>query len=154
MEVTLDRRWPKKDYTSGVISINEKYFSESVEDRDRGLTSDMPLSKIKRFKVKGQTAIPKGRYEIDMDTVSPRFKDKYWAKKYGGIVPRIKAVPGWSGVLIHPLNFPEQSEGCIGPGENKVRGGVVKSVETFYRLMDNYFVPASVRGEKIYITIK
>lgn len=154
IQLTLDRKWPRDTYTIGVLSVQDNYFSETVEDRDRGLTSDMPINKIRRIKVQGQTAIPKGTYKIDMATVSPRFKNRSWAKKYGGIVPRLIGVPCWSGVLIHPLNRAEDSEGCIGPGENKIKGGVINSVETYYKLMDNYLVPAAQKREEIYITIK
>lgn len=154
MELTLERRWKKDTYTIGVLSVDGKYFSKTVEDKDRGLSSDMPLNKIKRLKVYGETAIPTGRYRIDMNTVSTKFKNRVWAKKYGGIVPRLLAVPCWSGVLIHPMNFADESLGCIGPGQNKVKGGVVKSTETYYKLMDDYLVPADVRGEEIWITVK
>lgn len=154
LELTLERRWPKADYTVGVFYIDGKRFCESLEDTDRGLTSDMPVNKIRRIKVFGKTAIPKGRYKVDMHTVSPRFKNRIWAKKYGGIVPRLIGVPCFSGVCLHPFNYADQSEGCIATGENKVKGGVINSVETFCKLMNEYLIPANERGEDIYITIK
>ena len=154
MELTLERRWPKADYTIGVFCIDGKRYSESLEDTDRGLTADMPISKIKRIKVYGKTAIPKGRYKVDMHTVSPRFKNRIWAKKYGGIVPRLVGVPCYSGVCMHPFNYADQSLGCIATGENKVKGGLVKAAEYHMRLMEEYLIPADVRGEEIYITIK
>lgn len=154
MEVTLDRRWKKDTYTIGVLSVNGRYFSETVEDKDRGLSADMPIEVIKHGKVFGLTAIPTGRYKIDMNTVSPKFKNKAWAKKYGGIVPRLVGVPCWSGVLIHPFNYASESQGCIGPGQNKVKGGVINSTETFCKLMDEYLWPAKLRGEEIWITVK
>lgn len=153
LELNLERKWKKDTYTIGVLSIDGVRFSETCEDKDRGLSADMPLSEIKSRKVQGQTAIPKGRYRIDMHTVSPKFRNKSWAKTYGGIVPRLVNVPGWSGVLIHPLNFADESEGCIGPGENKVKGGVIKSVEYFHRLMKEFLIPADNAGKEIYITI-
>ena len=154
MELELDRRWSKADYTIGVMSIDGVRYSETCEDADRGLTADMPVNKIRRIKIHGKTAIPKGRYRIDMNTVSPRFKNKSWAKKYGGIVPRLIGVPCWSGVCLHPFNYATESEGCIATGENKVKGGVIKAAEYHCRLMDEYLVPAAKRGEEIWITIK
>lgn len=154
MELTLDRRWKKDTYTIGVLKVDEKYFSETIEDKDRGLDASMPSNKISRLKVYGKTAIPTGRYRIDMKTVSPKFKNRIWAKKYGGVVPRLLGVPGFSGVLIHPGNTADDSLGCILVGENKVKGGVVRSTETFMRLMDEHLVPAEARGEEIWITIK
>ena len=154
LKLVLDRRWKKDTYTIGILTVNGKYFCETVEDKDRGLSSDMPVNVIKHGKVYGLTAIPTGTYNVDMNIISPKFKAKSWAKKYGGVIPRLAGVPCWSGVLIHPGNTAADTEGCILVGENKVKGGVTKSVETWCRLMDEYLWPAKLRGEKVYITIK
>ena len=45
------------------------------KDKDRGLTQDMPLAKIKEVKIAAETAIPLGTYEIDMDTISPKYSN-------------------------------------------------------------------------------
>jgi hypothetical protein len=154
MELTLKRRFKGEHYTIGSLNIDGKYFSDTLGDTDRGLSSDMPLNKLKKLKVDGKTAIPTGRYRIDMNTVSPKFKNRGWAKKYGGIVPRLIGVPCFSGVLIHPGNTADDTLGCILVGENKVKGGLVRSQETFMRLMEQHLIPANVRGEEIWITIK
>lgn len=154
MELTLERRWKKDTYTIGVLSVDGKYFCETVEDKDRGLSSSMPLSKIRKLKVYGKTAIPTGRYKIDMNTVSSKFRTRPWARPYGGILPRLLSVPCFGGVLIHVGNTADDSLGCILVGENKVKGGVVRSSATFAKLMDEYLIPARQRGEEIWITIK
>lgn len=154
MNIRVDRIYKKKEYTIGKVYVNDVYFSDCVEDADRGLDSSMPSNKLSRMKIAGKTAIPKGRYKIDMNTVSPKFRYRPWGKKYNGIVPRLLGVPCFSGVLIHPLNNAEQSLGCLGFGQNKVKGGVINAVETYYRLMDNYLIPARQRGEEIWIVIK
>ena len=48
---------PNKTYTIGHLYIDGKYECDTIEDVDRGLTQDMPLSEIKKIKVKSQTAI-------------------------------------------------------------------------------------------------
>ena len=111
MELRLERRYKKETYTIGKMSIDGKYFADTIEDKDRGLDNSMPVNKIKKMKVYGKTAIPTGTYRIDMDTVSPKFSYRSWAKPYGGIVPRLLAVPCYSGVLIHPFNTAEESLG-------------------------------------------
>ena len=99
-------------------------------------------------------AIPCGKYKIDMNTVSTRFRSRTWAKKYNGIVPRLIGVPCFGGVLIHVGNTEKESLGCPLVGENKVQGQVINSTVNFYKLMDNYLIPARQRGEEIWITIQ
>ena len=154
MEVILDRKYKKANYTIGKLYINGKYICDTCEDKDRGLNNKMSASEVLRKKVYGLTAIPTGRYLIDMKTVSQKFKTRTWAVPYKGKIPRLVNVPGFSGVLIHPGNSADDSWACILPGKNKAVGKVLDSQLTFRMLMDSYFVPASYKGENIWITIK
>lgn len=141
-------------YTVGELLLPEcGYLCDTLEDEDRGLHQDMPLATIKARKVNGQTAIPKGTYRVNMDTVSPKLKGRAYAKKYGGCLPRLENVPGWEGVLIHPFNTAADSLGCIAPGVWAGKGRIKDSTRAFYDLMDFYLVPAHRRGEEIWITI-
>lgn len=153
MKLELKRRYKGEEYTIGSLLVDGKYFCDVIEDADRGLSSDMPLNKLKRMKQYGITAIPYGKYKIDMNTVSSKFGSRTWARKYNGIVPRLLAVPCFSGVLIHVGNSERDSLGCLICGENKVKGQVINSTATFYKLMDNYLIPARQRGEEIWIEI-
>lgn len=154
MELTLKRKYFKPTYTIGKLYVNGAEVCDTLEDKDRGLTQDMPTTEIYKKKVYGQTAIPKGRYRVELNVISPKFKDREWAKKYGGRVPRIMDVPGFDGVLFHPLNNPNQTLACIGLGDNKVRGQIVNAVKTHYEFMDNYLEPARLRGEETWLTIE
>lgn len=154
MELKVKRKAFEKDYTIGDLFVDGKFVSNTLEDTDRGLTQDMPLEEIKAKKVYGKTAIPKGTYEIDMNTVSPKFKDRSWAKPYGGKIPRLVNVPGFDGILVHPLNNSSESLGCIGCGKNSIKGMITDSTRTFHTLMSKYLLPAKVRGERITITIE
>lgn len=153
MHIQIDRKYKLPEYTIGKLYINAEYICDTCEDTDRHLTTDMPEAQIIREKVYGKTAIPAGTYHIDMDTVSPRFRNKSWAQPYFGKLPRLLSVPGWSGVLIHPGNYAKDTEGCILVGRNKVKGGVTESVATFDKLMA-LLLAAHAKKEPITITIQ
>ena len=135
MQLTLVRADRQPGYTVGSLFINGEFFCYTLEDTDRDLTQDMSLDEIKSKKVYGKTAIPKGRYTVDMNTVSPKFKDKEWAKPYDGKLPRLVGVPGYEGVLIHVGNTAEDTLGCILVGANHFNGKLTNSTVTFHRLM-------------------
>lgn len=153
MELSLTRIATNDRYTIGRLKIDGKYFCDTLEPADRGLSSDMPLNKIKRIKVHGKTAIPTGRYRVDVRTVSPRCKNRYWAKQFGGIVPRLLDVPFYSGVLIHVGNDENDTEGCLLTGYNKIKGKVIDSAKAFTLLMSDYLLPADKAGEEIWIEV-
>ena len=136
MKLTLKRIAKTQEYTIGKLYINGEQFSDTLEDRDRGLTADMSIEQIRQKKIYGNTAIPTGTYIVDMSTVSPKFKDRVWAKPYEGKIPRLQNVPGFEGVLIHPGNTAGDTLGCILVGNNTYKGMVTESQDTFKSLMD------------------
>ena len=154
MELLVKRVAKKNEYTIGKLYVDGVYFSDTLEDCDRGLTQDMPLEEIKTKKIYGKTAIPTGTYEIDMNTVSPKFKDRSWAKPYGGKLPRLIEVKGFEGILLHVGNTASASSGCLLVGKNSIKGMVTDSTRTFHTLMSKFLLPAKVQGERITITIE
>lgn len=153
MKLLLRRTFKGPNYTIGKLFINGIYECDTLEDTDRGLTSQMTLEEIKAKKVYGVTAIPTGTYNINMTTVSPKFKDRTWAKPYKGMLPRLENVKGYEGVLIHVGNKAEDTLGCILVGENKVKGQVINSTAAFYELMTVLLKAKSI-GESIELTIE
>jgi hypothetical protein len=153
MELLLERKWPKDTYTIGVLYINGQRFCETLEDKDRGLQQAMNLNYINSVKVYGQTAIPTGTYTLGF-TYSPKFAKRPWAKKYNGMVVVVPGVKGFDGIRFHPFNDASESLGCIALGENKVKGKVVNAQMWYEKFVDEYFLPAWKRGEKITLTIK
>lgn len=153
MNITIKRIFKGDKYTIGKLYVNGIYECDTLEDTDRGLTEDSPLSEIQSKKVYGETAIPTGTYKIDMNTVSPKFKDRSWAKFCEGKLPRLIDVPGYSGVLIHVGNKPADTLGCILVGDNKIKGQVINSTSTFQELY-SLMLKAKVAGEEITVTIE
>lgn len=155
MKILVDRKWKKEDYTIGKLYIDGVPFCETLEDKDRGLTSSMPLEKIKVLKKAAITAIPTGTYNVRMDVVSSKYSKSDWYVKncHGAKVPRLENVPGYAGILIHSGNTASDTEGCILVGQNKAVGKVLNSKETFLQLYNKMYAAYS-KGEKIQITIK
>ena len=136
MRLKTIRIYTGKQYTISRMYIDDVYFCDVLEPPDRGLSSAMTYYEIMSRKVKGHTAIPRGTYFIDMKTVSPRFRNRKWAKPYGGRVPRLQGVRGFEGVLIHVGNTVEQTDGCLLVGKNKVKGKVLDSTATYKELFE------------------
>lgn len=136
MKLTVKRIAKRSTYTIGRLYIDGKYFCDVLEDRDRNLKQNMPLSEIQKTKVYGQTAIPTGTYEVTLNIVSPKFSSRSFYKNYAnrGKVPRLLNVPGFDGILIHCGNSDKDSYGCLLVGENKVVGKVINSQATFKKL--------------------
>lgn len=153
MELKLKRIFKGGLYTIGKLYVNGVYECDVLEDTDRGLSDKMELSEIRKVKQYGKTAIPIGTYSIDMNTISPKFKDRSWAKVCEGKLPRLINVKGFDGVLIHVGNKPEDTLGCLLTGYNKIKGQIVNSTSAFTKLYEK-MKKAHVNGESINLTIE
>lgn len=155
MKIVLARHAFKPKYTIGKLYIDGVYFCSTLEDTDRNLYANMTLAEIKSKKVYGETAIPYAEYEIDMDTVSPKYSKKstYADVTNGGYMPRLKNVKGFDGVLIHGGNTPKDTYGCVLVGINSIVGQLTNSFETFKKLYNKMY-EAHRNGEKITLLIE
>lgn len=155
MNILVDRKWKKEAYTIGKLHLDGVPFCETLEDRDRGLASSMSPEEIKKRKKAGTTAIPTGTYKVRMDVISGKYSKSDWYIRncHGARVPRLENVPGFDGILMHTGNTASDTEGCILVGQNKERGKVINSKETFLKLYDRMY-SAYCKGEGIEITIR
>ena len=153
MHIITERIAKKDTYTISNMYIDGVKFCNVLEDKDRGLTSDMSEEDIKSIKVHGKTAIPTGTYNITLDVVSPKFSKYKQYQFCNGKLPRLIDVPGYSGVLIHIGNTEVDTDGCLLVGQNNVVGKVTNSTATFKALYDK-MLEAVNRKENITITIK
>lgn len=124
MRLTLIRVANRPTYCIGKLYIDGVYFSDVLEDVDRGLDDAMDVETIKKLKVNGQTAIPTGIYQVLL-TYSPKYKR---------IMPLINNVKGYSGIRIHSGNTAKDTEGCLLVGKNKEVGKVLESRVTYNAL--------------------
>lgn len=142
MNIILNRIAKKAKYTIGKLYINDRYFCDTLEDTDRGLTQSMTEQQIGSKKVYGETAIPTGTYRIII-SYSNKFKKQ---------MPLLLNVPGFAGIRIHSGNTEKDSLGCILVGKNKAVGKVLESRDTYSKLFS--ILQEANKKETIKITIK
>ena len=143
MELKVHRRFRAETYTIGTMYLDGLRFCDTLEDTDRGLRSDMPLSEIKAKKKYGITAIPTGRYKVKMT---------YWAK-YKKYYPELCNVPGFTSILIHGGKNASATLGCVLVGENKIKGGLINSGDYMAALRP--LIDATIKaGKEVWITIE
>lgn len=153
MELIVDRKYKKQSYTISNLLINDKVFCQVIEDVDRGLKDSMSNEQIKSLKKYGITAIPSGTYEITLDVFSAKFgSQSFYQEVCKGKLPRLLNVKGFEGILIHCGNTEKDSAGCLIVGENKEKGKVLNSRDTFRKLY-SLLQDSKNKGEKITIKI-
>lgn len=110
-------------------------------------------------KVKGETRIPEGRYEVISNKAETPLTVKY-RKRYSWFTFHLmlKDVPGFQGIYIHIGNKGEDTDGCILVGDtvnnNRQTGGeVTQSTGCFIRLYNDMNSILDGKG-KIFITIR
>jgi hypothetical protein len=141
MEILLERKWLKENYTIGRLYVNGKFFCNTLEDTVRDINRN-GIFDCGELKISGHTAIPYGEYEIIVN-YSPRFKRE---------LPRLLNVPHFEGILIHRGNTHKDSSGCILVGENTKVGMVLNSTK-YEEELTKILKAAQMRKEKITIKI-
>ena len=96
MELKVIREVSRGGCTLGVLYVDGVEFCDTLEDEDRKLEAG-------GTKLYGQTAIPRGRYAVTVSR-SNRFKQE---------LPEVLAVPGFTGIRIHPGNVAADTHGCL-----------------------------------------
>lgn len=132
MKLTLKRLQLDHDVTIGALYVNDVLQCYTCEDVER-LTGP---------KVFGQTAIPRGSYDITIN-YSPHFDRD---------LPLLLGVPNYSGIRIHTGNTPADTEGCILPGLDRLPKRVGRSMLAFNPLFAQ-IQNAIVRREPVSIEI-
>ena len=134
MNLYLYRKTFTDKCTIGELYINNEFECYTLEDV------------VRPEKIYGDTAIPRGTYDVDI-TFSGRFQ------KY---LPILRGVSGFSGVRIHPGNTDGDTEGCILVGDIKIpeQNRINNSRSAMKRLFTAMMKSISeVPNEKITLTI-
>ena len=119
MNLEVLRFSSKSDSTSGLLfevtDIGRSFLCYTLEDEARVL------------KVKGETRIPAGIYNIELRKEGG-FHQRY-TKKYSDIhrgMLHIIDVPNFEYILIHTGNTDEHTAGCLIVGDSQENNGVLK----------------------------
>ena len=118
MLLTLRRYDFEPDACGGELRLNfeegagSQAFAWTAEDCDRGLNQSDTLDHIASVKVRGQTAIPAGCYQVVLKQ----------SGNYGADTPTVHKVPGFRYIRIHAGNSADDTEGCILPGLHRDDG--------------------------------
>jgi len=137
MNLLLKRTWPGTGCTIGELLIDGAHECYVCEDTVREVDG-MPVGS---WKIPGQTAIPRGRYEVRL-TPSARFKR---------IMPQVMDVPGFEGIRIHSGNTAEDTEGCLLVGKAKTESSLLTSREEFTALYGK--LESALAVGEVWITI-
>lgn len=144
MNIKLIRTEKNKSNTIGQLIFSYegkeyKYFT--LEDVDRNLNSSMDLDKIKSIKIKSETAIPTGTYQIIWS----------FSNRFQRFMPELLNVPGFSGIRIHAGNTEADTDGCILLGKTKTKTSI-QSSKLAVSEFESVLLKA-IKKEKVFIII-
>jgi hypothetical protein len=143
MDLLIKRKKGYKGYCPGRLFIEEKPFSFTIEDEDRGLTQSMSLKQIEKIKKYGITAIPIGKYEVAYT----------YSNRFNRFMLQILDVPGFAGIRIHVANTDKDVEGCVGCAYEDSTDGFAGNSKKAIEALDTVMM-AATKVEKCYITIQ
>ena len=103
--LVLKRIFQNDKYTIGKLYINDTYLCDTLEPP----------------KYVNHPCIDKGTYRIGYQ----------YSNKFGRNMPFLLSVNGRVGIMIHPGNYPKDTQGCILVGRNLQKGSVSNSKQTF-----------------------
>lgn len=137
MKLLLERYEFTEKSSIGRLFVDNKFFCYTLEDKDRKLENG------KEAKVYGQTAIPRGLYEVVID-YSNRFKCQ---------MPRLLDVPQFVGIRIHAGNSHVDTDGCILVGTGVGKDWLFNSRAAYNKLM-KILEEALDKNETVQIEVK
>ena len=103
--LVLKRNFQNDKYTIGKLYLNDTYLCDTLEPP----------------KYVNHPCIDKGTYRIGYQ----------YSNKFGRNMPFLLSVNGRVGIMIHPGNYPKDTQGCILVGRNLQKGSVSNSKKTF-----------------------
>ena len=144
MEIKVFRQPSKADSTRGKMVISDAEFCDTLEDEKRSK------------KVKGETRIPSGRYQVlfreVLSGLTKVYRSKYpWFKWH----LELQNVPDFQYVYIHIGNYDDDTDGCLllgrGFEDYEDESAIWNSRKTFKEFYELATL-AMEDGEEVWIT--
>jgi hypothetical protein len=140
MDIIIRRFEYGTNYTIGRLYVNGVYHCFTLEDRVREI-ENIP---VEEWKVKDNTAIPKGHYEIEIK----------FSMHFGKEFPHLKDVTGFDDVLIHKGNTDKDTSGCILVGRDWAGSDFISNCIPAYDKLLSQIKTAIKNKEDVVVTIK
>lgn len=143
MKLKVIRHHSTDDFTLGMlldVSKGIKFLAYTLEDEHRD------------EKVKGETRIPAGTYNITLRTEGgfhQRYEEKYGTMHKGMLW--VRDVPGFEYILIHTGNTDEHTAGCLLVGNSSDLKGFIGSSVSAYKRIYPAIAKALDKGEQVTI---
>jgi hypothetical protein len=118
LTIEVHRKHYKEEYTIGSLYIGGHWVCNTLEPHCIDWENET--------KVSGKTAIPEGCYTVEMG----------FSTKFKRLVPYLKDVPHFTGIMIHPGNSVINTRGCILVGFNTMRGYLTQSKVAFEKIIE------------------
>jgi hypothetical protein len=147
MEILQKRVKKGPNSTLSELFVNGSRRGFVLEDKDRGLRSDMPLSEIMATKVHSETAIPTGRYRVQI---------RYSKNTFKAFMLWLRNVPGFEYIYYHKGNWIRNTRGCPLVGQSWGYDGGELCVHQSKNAYDPFYkevINAIERQEEVWTTI-
>ena len=131
MELLLRRDPSTAAATLGELSVDGQFECYTCEDI------------VRAVKIKGETAIPEGRYQVIINR----------SKRFQKMLPLLLEVPNFDGIRIHTGNTAENTEGCILVGQ-QIDGDSVRDSRPAFAHLFQKIQAALQDGGECWITIE
>ena len=147
-EVTLQRiqQSPSGEETIGKLTMSGRYECWVLEDQHRDV------------KVKGDTRIPAGRYEIKLRAagrIHENYLQKFGTEFHKGTL-HLQDVPNFQYILIHIGNTEKDTEGCLLTGKSySVSGGhfLLQNSTAAYKELYAIIRDELLSGVRVFISV-
>jgi hypothetical protein len=140
MELKVLRDRNNGDTTLGRLLIDDVFECFTLEDEPR------------EKKVKGETRIPAGRYEIKLRTEGgfhARYSERFPYIHKGML--HVTNVPGFQWILIHCGNSEKDTDGCLLVGK-RIADWLLADSTNAYKQLYPKVADQIVKGERVFIT--